>query len=100
MMPEPGLSSRLAPYVEEHDRQDRLLDEAEECLARRGIAARRVAAVGGAATEILAAADRMGADLIVVGRRRTRVPHPLGSVSGRVVRRATCDVLVVCGEGA
>jgi nucleotide-binding universal stress UspA family protein len=61
VMPEPGVSCRLAPYVEENDRQARLLDEAERCLARRGIAARRVAAVGGAATEILAAADRMGA---------------------------------------
>ena len=100
VMPEPGVSSRLAPYVEERELQARLLDEAERFLAGRGIAARRIAPVGGAATEILAAAERMGADLIVLGRRHTRMPHPLGSVSGRVVRCARCDVLVVHDAGS
>ena len=97
VMPEPGISSRLAPYTEERERQAQLLDEAEWFLAARGIDARRITAVGDAATEILAAAERMGADLVVLGRRHTRMPHPLGSVSGRVVRCARCDVLVELG---
>jgi nucleotide-binding universal stress UspA family protein len=100
VMPEPGVSSRLAPPVEERDHQARLLDEAERCLARRGIAAQRLAPVGSAATEIVAAAERMGADMIVVARRSRRIPRVLGSVSGRVVRRARCDVLVVRDAGA
>jgi nucleotide-binding universal stress UspA family protein len=100
VMPEPGVSSRLAPYVEERRRQAELLDEAERFLGRRGLAVRRMAPVGSAATEILSAAERMGAHLIVLGRRHTRRPHILGSVTGRVVRLATRDVLVVHDEPA
>jgi nucleotide-binding universal stress UspA family protein len=37
----------------------------------------------------------MEADVIVVGRRRGRLHHVLGSVSSRIVRRARCSVLVV-----
>ncbi len=100
VMPEPGVSSRLGPWVEERARQALLLDEAAGFLAGRGIRARRFAAVGGAAAEILAAAARMDADLIVVARRRGRMAQLLGSVSGRVVRGARCDVLVVHDAGA
>jgi nucleotide-binding universal stress UspA family protein len=100
VIPEPGVSSRLAPYVEERARQARLLDEAQRCLAREGIVARRIAAVGSAATEIVAAARRLGADMIIVGRRRTLVSRFLNSPSTRIVRRASCDVLVVDGSAA
>jgi nucleotide-binding universal stress UspA family protein len=99
VMAEPGVSSRLAPYVEERHHQERLLDDAERFLAARGIAVRRIAAVGSVATEALAAAQRMRADLIVVARHHTRLPQLLGSVSGRVVRGASCDVLVVQDAG-
>jgi NADPH-dependent glutamate synthase beta subunit-like oxidoreductase len=63
VMPEPGVSSRIGPFVEERRRQAALLDEAARFLSRRGIEARCVAAVGGAATETLAF------------RRATRIGH-------------------------
>jgi nucleotide-binding universal stress UspA family protein len=52
--------------------------------------------VGEAAELIVEAAQGVGADLVVVGRRDRRpLRSLLGSVSSRVVRRAPCDVLVV-----
>ena len=51
--------------------------------------------VGDVAAEILTAAERIGADVIVVARHRRHAPHLLSSVSGRIVRSASCDVLVV-----
>jgi nucleotide-binding universal stress UspA family protein len=55
---------------------------------------------GNPATEILAAANRFGADLIVIGRYGIGrvVPAVLGSVVGSVVHGATCPVLVVSEE--
>jgi nucleotide-binding universal stress UspA family protein len=94
VMAEPGVGGRLDPPAG-RARQAALLEDARRVLAWRGVAARGVRAVGGAATEILGAADRIGADLIVVGRRRGRRPRALGSVSGRLVRGARCDILVV-----
>jgi nucleotide-binding universal stress UspA family protein len=47
--------------------------------------------------ELLTAVEDLGAGLLVVGAR-TENGHPgagLGAVSGDVVRRARCDVLVV-----
>ncbi len=59
VMPEPGVSSRLGPFVEERRRQAVLLEEARCFLSRRGIEVRRVAAMGGVVTETLAAAERL-----------------------------------------
>jgi nucleotide-binding universal stress UspA family protein len=98
VMPEPGVSSRLGPYTRERARQARLLGEAEEYLAERGVEALLIAPVGGAAGEIVAAARRMDADLIVLGRHAGRTQRVLGSTSGRVMRHAPCDVLVVHDE--
>lgn len=95
VMPEPGVSARIGPPSEERNRQRGVLDEAQRFLAGRGVEARMVAPVGDAASEILSAAQQLGADVIVIGRRRGRLPHVLGSISGRVVRSANCDVLVV-----
>ena len=95
VMPEPGVSSRLAPPVEERRRQTALLEEAERLLSRRGIAARCFAAVGGEAAETLAVARDWGADLIVVGARRGPLLGTVGALSDRIARRAGCDVLVV-----
>jgi len=45
---------------------------------------------------LLGAAERLDADLVVVGRHQTAIqPLVLGSVSAKVLRRALCDVLVV-----
>jgi nucleotide-binding universal stress UspA family protein len=95
VMPEPGISARSEPPSDERYQQRRLLDEALRFLANRGIRAQRVAAVGDAATEILAIADELGPDTIVVGRHRGHRAHLRGSVSSRLARSAACDVLVV-----
>ena len=52
---------------------------------------------GTATTDIIQRAQRIGADLVVVGNHgRTGLAHiVLGSVAERVVRRASCPVLTV-----
>jgi nucleotide-binding universal stress UspA family protein len=95
VMPDPGLSARVRVPAEERNRQWHLLDEAQQLLAGRGCESRRVAAVGDVAKEILGAADRADADLIVVARHRRPFLHVRGSITWRIVRDASCDVLVV-----
>ena len=95
VMPEPGVGAQIEPPSDERNRQWSLLGEAQRFLADRGIDAASVSPVGDVATEILTAAERIGADVIVVARHRRHAPHLLGSVSGRIVRSASCDVLVV-----
>ena len=95
VMPEPGVSAQIEPPREERDRQRHLLDDAQSFLAGRGVEARTVAPVGDAASEILVTANRLVADVIIVGRRHGRVAHLLGSISSRLVHSANCDVLVV-----
>ena len=95
VMPEPGVGARIEPPVKERADQRGLLDEARLFFAERGIDAGTAAPVGDAATEILTAAEGGGADVIVVARRSGRSHHLLGSISGRIVRAAHCDVLVV-----
>ena len=73
------------------------LAEARERLLKQLVAATYVRRVGDPADEIVAAASDLDADLVVVGRRggeNVARPAP-GSVSADVVKRATCDVLVV-----
>jgi nucleotide-binding universal stress UspA family protein len=72
VMPEPGVSSRIEPPSEERHRQQHLLDEARRFLAGSRIETRTVAPVGDTAREILAAAERIGADLIIVAPRARR----------------------------
>jgi nucleotide-binding universal stress UspA family protein len=51
---------------------------------------------GDPAAVLLRAADRLGADLIVVGNVRMQgVGRVLGSVGADVLRQAPCDVLIV-----
>jgi nucleotide-binding universal stress UspA family protein len=95
VMPEPGVSAAIGPPAEERNHQWHVLEEARRIMAGRDIAAETLAPCGDAAAEILDAADELRADLIVVAPHPRRTPHPLGSVTGRVVRSATCDVLVV-----
>lgn len=94
VMPEPGISSRLEP-PKGLEQQRSVLNEAERLLEVHGIEARTIASTGDVAAEVLAAAQRVAADVIVVARRHGHVPHVLGSISGRIVRGAGCDVLVV-----
>jgi nucleotide-binding universal stress UspA family protein len=80
----------------ERIRQEQMLDDARGYLADRGIEARMLAKIGdNAAHEILTEADNVGADVLVVARRRGPAAHILGSTSSRIVHSAKCDVLVV-----
>jgi nucleotide-binding universal stress UspA family protein len=93
-----------APHTEEYedparDTQEakRQLEEAKAILAEEGVEAELVTAVGNPAAEIIAVAEQRGVDLLVLGHRgRSAISRFIeGSVSDRVVRHATCDVLVV-----
>ena len=93
-----------APHTEQsvdpqHPTEEALqqLEEARKLLEDDGVQAETVHAFGNPAAEIIHAAERSGADLIVVGQRgRSAISRFIeGSVSDRVVRHATCDVLVV-----
>jgi nucleotide-binding universal stress UspA family protein len=81
--------------LDEHDRTS--LDEALELAEERGIEARTRLLTGGAARQIVAYADEIDADLIVVGSRGLgRVSGALlGSVSRAVLRDAKRPVLIV-----
>jgi nucleotide-binding universal stress UspA family protein len=93
VIPAQSVSSRLVTLADgEEDAQRRLLAEAIGLLARQGVEAERVATAGDPLTEILAAAKRLGARLVVVGGHRHQFRHSIGD---RLVRRADCDVLVV-----
>jgi nucleotide-binding universal stress UspA family protein len=90
-----GITSgaRLDPSEYEQRRGD--LGEAQRLLSERGIDAELVEAHGDPGTAIVEAAK--DADLIVVGSRGLNPVQRilLGSVSSKVVHRASSDVLVV-----
>jgi nucleotide-binding universal stress UspA family protein len=93
--------------IEAHDQQsgflrqylsDRSLGRAEAAAKQAGVEAPvMLSAVGDAAQEIVAAAERLGADLIVLGRRGVGAMEELllGSVSQKVLHRARSNVLTV-----
>jgi nucleotide-binding universal stress UspA family protein len=91
-----SVSSRLETVSErECTTQDRLLHDAERLLASPRVHADVLRAVGDPVTEILSAAAAIAADVIVVGRRKGLAPHLVHrSISGTLVRGASCDVLV------
>jgi len=95
VIPIQSISARLETVSDdERERQARILREAKATLARRGLTSETFEAAGDPATEILAAADATHADVLVVGRGGQRRLVP-GSLSSRLVRAASCDVLVV-----
>lgn len=76
--------------------QDGLLREAQQLLRRQGLDAKLVRAAGQRATEILAAASSLDADVLVIGGHDRWMPHVLSrSLTSTLVRKAPCDVLVV-----
>jgi nucleotide-binding universal stress UspA family protein len=83
--------------LDEHDRTS--LDEAVDMAARMGLDAKAELLVGNAAHSIVAYANSIDADLIVVGSRGhgAIAGALLGSVSGSVLREAKRPVLVVRG---
>ena len=95
-----GYGSTLTVVSVAHENGDYSADHLAKARARllsRLVTATYLQPVGEPADELVAAATELDADLVVVGRRSegplTRLV--LGSVSGDVVRRAPCDVLVV-----
>jgi len=100
VMPEPGVGAQIGPPPEARNHQWQLLDDAQQFLAARGIAADTADPVGDAATEILATAKHVGADVIVLAHSRRKVPHVHASTTARVIRGADCDVLVVHASDA
>ncbi len=75
----------------------RKLDEARARLSERTVAIEFVPVVGAPGKSIVKLADEREADLIVVGTRKKGFVDRLmeGSVNQEVLKRASCDVLVV-----
>ncbi len=96
-----GYGSTLAVVcVAARDARDhtaRLCVVARDRLHARQVTARYYEPVGEAAEMLVETADDLDADLLVVGRRDQSALQRLvlGSVSAQVLRRASCDVLVV-----
>jgi nucleotide-binding universal stress UspA family protein len=89
-------AARIADPVEEEEEIARLA-EAKARLAELGVEATSVEGIGDPANVIVAEAEEIGADLIVVGCEGKNLLERLlfGSVSAGVSRKAAADVLVV-----
>lgn len=74
-----------------------LVEKTAEVLRSRGLQTTTGVEFGDPRTKIIDAADRWGADLIVVGShgRRTLKHFLMGSVSETVARHARCSVEIV-----
>ena len=97
----PRLPEVIDELAEEKDRQDaafnELRREAQRLSAEAGVALKFEIVVGHAAQAIVRFADRGGFDLLVIGHSgRSGVWGSfLGSTADKMVRHATCAVLVV-----
>ena len=94
-----------APAAQPHPvaaKERRVLEEASEVAAARGVVARTKLLEGDVVDEIVAYADVVDADLIVLGSRGhgTLASAALGSVSQGVLHEAHRPVLVVRGTHA
>lgn len=95
--PRPGAA--VAPLAETTAPEaEALVDLTVERLRSAGISARaeRQSSTGSSARELLRIAELFGAELIVVGDRGHRVTDVLlGGVAQKILRDATCSVLLV-----
>lgn len=75
----------------------RLVHEAAESLREAGLDATGLTVQGTPAKKILAQAGELGADMIVIGSHGFGAVSRLllGSVSGKVLKKASCPVLIV-----
>ena len=96
------LPSTFMDYVPadfDAQQQEKAYADLERVAARVPIPRERVSCVvraGGVYPEILAEAERFGAELIVIGSHRPAMStYLLGSNATTVVRHATCSVVVV-----
>lgn len=89
-----SVGARLEAVAEaERARQLARLEEARTLLDQRGVRTRTVSAAGDPYAEIVALARDRSPSVVVVGRRRHVVPGR--SLSARLVRGSSCDVLIV-----
>lgn len=97
VIPVQSVGSRLETVSDKkRATQDGLLREAQQLLRRQGVDTEFVRAAGQRATEILSAASSLHADVLVIGGHDRWMPHVLSrSLTGTLVRKAPCDVLVV-----
>ncbi len=97
--PTPPTAGRLGGRIDPVDspaRRERVLAEARANLTERGIEARYVLSIGRPADAVVRAAEKFGADLILVGRRSTNPFKRLvaENVSESVLHKAHCAVLI------
>ena len=97
-----GVTPRPAGATADGEAERKLFDTIQELsqqVRRHGYATETVVARGRAADVLLAEADHLQADLLVVGSRGLGVAASalLGSVSAALVDQATCPVLVARG---
>lgn len=89
------VAAEIAGDINEKAREDAHGD-LENMVKAAGVKADVEVRSGSPATAILAAAEEKGADLIIVASHQPGLQdYLLGSTAGRVVRHATCSVLVV-----
>jgi nucleotide-binding universal stress UspA family protein len=94
----PDEGDMLSIYEEDAQHARYLLDEQAKQLEEEGVTVERAGLrTGEPAAEVVAFAEEVGADLVVVGSRGTGASEraTMGSVSESIVRRAHCPVLVV-----
>ena len=91
-----GRSMGAVDPVSRPEEHEAMLSDAKETLAAEGIVAETKLGVGYTSEAIVAAAEEVNADLIVVGSRDLSFYERWlgGSVSDSVVHRAHCDVLI------
>jgi nucleotide-binding universal stress UspA family protein len=92
-----GLAAPAILPIPDREEATRELHEAQKALETRNLEVEYIAAVGDAAEGIIDAAEKHGADLIVIGTREPGFLDRLlgGDVSEAVSRRAHRDVLIV-----
>jgi universal stress protein A len=91
-------ASEVASFLQEQDKAARAeLERRQLRLAKRAPRVRSLVVAGMAASAIIEAARKLGADLIVIGTHgRTGFSRfMIGSVAERVVRTAPCPVVTV-----
>lgn len=92
-----GSTLTVVHVAAEGARTSSVLEDARDRVRRQQVTATYVQRTGEAAHELLEVARELDVELVVVGRRAEDGDERStpGSVSGAVVRRALCDVLVV-----